>query len=155
MVHVTPGLAELDDFDTREDLADNAPTAFSAFPEVRVRKILEGAPISPSERRLIEAEITGWRLRNGYATTFVVYRLFDSRHRPIYVVQAASGSGTDYSEVFYGPFTSAREVDALYGRSGWFPPGGTTGDELLAAARMRRVPITRFTRKRKPPVRHR
>jgi hypothetical protein len=148
-------IPELDEFDTRADLADNAPGAFSSFAEVRVRKILEGGPITPSERRLIEAEITGWRLRNGQGTTFAVYRLFDSRHRPIYVVQAASGGGPDCDGVFYGPFTSAREVDLLYGRSGWFPPGGTTDDELLAAARKRRVPITRFTRKRKPSVRHR
>ena len=70
----------------------------------------------------------------------------------MYVVQAINGGGPDYAEVFYGPFTSAREVDSVCGRSGWFPPGGATDDELLAAARKRRVPITRFTRKRKPSV---
>jgi hypothetical protein len=143
-------LADADDYDSREELIDAAPKAFAYFPEDRVRKILEGDAIDKSERRLIEAELTGWWLADGYGTSYAVYELLDSRGRPIYIVHGVSGGGPDYSEDFYGPFADAAKVDTLFGKSGWFPPGGTDSDELFEAARKKRIPITRYTGKRKP-----
>jgi hypothetical protein len=103
--------------------------------------------MTDSERRLIQAELTKFRINNGYGTTYAVYALADSHGRPLYIVQASWGGGMDYGEDFCGPYIDNGEVDSLFGESGWTPPGGTTGDKLMAAARKKRIAITKFTRK--------
>jgi hypothetical protein len=133
----------------RAELPDCAPLAFESFSEARAQALLAGASMTDSERRLIQAELTKFRIDNGYGTTYAVYALADSHGRPLYIVQACSGGGMDYGEDFHGQYIDDGQVDSLFGESGWTLPGGTTGNELMTAARKKRIAITKFTRKRR------